>query len=109
MNEDETGELVVKMTNGAGGYQPGILITNELLKVTKPQVSNFLKRIDSIGFWNMKPKTGIAGLDGARWILEGVRHRKYHLIDRWTSDTKEIREPALALIHLAKLNVVEVY
>lgn len=102
--DDGTGELVGKMTNGSGGGPPGILVHDATLKVTKLQVEDFRKKIESIGFWDMKTRTSIFGMDGERWIMEGIRNGKYHIVDRWTTDTKEIRIPALTLVHLAKMN-----
>lgn len=108
---DGTGELVAKMTSGAGGYEPGVLETNNVLQITKQKVLDFQKQIEKIAFWEMKSKIELGGLDGARWIIEGVKDGKYHLVDRWTSQTKAIHEAVLMLLHLSKfeINKSEIY
>jgi hypothetical protein len=51
-------------------------------------------------------------LDGAQWILEGVKNGKYQVTDRWSPEVGPIRNLGIMmLIDLAKLKLLyeEVY
>src|SRR5262245_45026270 len=50
---DGTGKLTVKMSNGAGGYNPGKLIKNISRSVTQEQTGKFLEKIKALGFWEL--------------------------------------------------------
>jgi hypothetical protein len=59
--------------------------------------------IDQSAFWRMPtvdPKGG--GLDGAQWILEGVRQGGYHVTDRWAPPV-EYREAFRGALRAAGL------
>jgi hypothetical protein len=40
--------------------------------------------VDEVGFWKApNPVDDHPGMDGAQWIIEGVKGGKYHVVDRW--------------------------
>lgn len=88
------GRLVSKMTSGKGGYDPGHLIFNRESPLSK-QVPMFLDAIQELNFWDLPtsapsvngPDGSTAiGVDGAQWVVEGVKQGKYHVVDRWSPD-----------------------
>jgi hypothetical protein len=119
IHQDGTGLLTTKSTNGQGGYKPGELVINKTRALTKKQTSQALARINGNGFWGLpsyeKPKEGIGtngektveiGLDGAQWILEGVKDGKYQVTDRWSPKDGPIHNlGTMMLIDLAKLKL----
>ena len=45
INTDLTGVLIIKMTNGAGGYKPGTLIRNESIPMGRHGTALLLTRV----------------------------------------------------------------
>jgi hypothetical protein len=125
VHQDGTGLLTTKATSGQGGYKPGGLVMNKTRALTKEQTKWALDRINEAGFWGLptyeKPKEGVGpngektvqiDLDGAQWILEGVKDGKYQVTDRWSPENGPVRTLGIMmLIDLAKLKLLyqEVY
>ena len=113
---DGTALLTTKISSGHGGYEPGKLIENRARKLNREQTRWFLDRVEELKFWSLPttpPKDArTVGLDGAQWILEGVKDTQYHVVDRWSPDNGAVRTLGLAmLIDLAHLKLLyqEVY
>jgi hypothetical protein len=86
---DRTGILASKETGGHGGYEPGKLIRDRTVKLSKEQVDWFCDRLEDLGFWKLPawPKPdGTVGCDGAQWIVEGAKGGRYHVVDRWSPE-----------------------
>ena len=109
ITDDGQGEIVLKVTDGMGGYGSGKLVVNESQPVTKDSVTGFLSKLQSLNFWELPTSEKGLGCDGAQWILEGVRDGKYHLVDRWSPKKGKFRKTALALIGLSNLTVENIY
>jgi hypothetical protein len=125
ISHDGTGVLTTKATSGRGGYKPGNLVTNKTRALTKEQATWFLDRIEEVGFWSLpvyeKPHKGVGpngestvevNLDGAQWILEGIKDGQYHVADRWSPENGPVRTLGIImLIDLANLKLLyeEVY
>ena len=109
IGKEGTGLLVAKITNGAGGYRPGVMIKNQEISISREEVSKFLKELNEMKFWNLSFKDEKIGMDGARWVIEGIKDKKYHVVDRWSPKSGDVRDAALMLVHIAKLDVQPVY
>ncbi len=96
---DGIAEMTVRVTDGEGGYQPGNLIQNRTRPLTREQTQGFLARVERAKFWNLPAEetSDTVGVDGARWIIEGVKGGKYHVVDRWSPGKGPIRELGLLL------------
>ena len=57
----------------------------------------------------MPSKKETLGLDGARWILEGLKKGRYHVVERWSPEGGKFREAAECLIGLSKLDIEKIY
>ena len=100
------------MTSGAGDYKPGKLIQNKTRTLTSEQTSWFLGKIEAHNFWKLPSIQEDRGVDGAQWIIEGVRNGTYHIVDRWSPADGEIRDLGLFMLNdLAKIELAakEVY
>jgi hypothetical protein len=104
---DGVGRLIVKMASGAGGYAPGELMRDETLTLEKEQSDLLLAIFEKNGFWKLPSiEESKSGLDGAQWIIEGVKGRRYHVVDRWSPQDGAVRVIGLALTKdFAKLSV----
>jgi len=104
---DGSSLLTIKITNGAGGYKPGHLVQSDKSTLTKEQTEAFLRRIEGNKFWDLEGiEKSPGGFDGARWIIEGVKGGKYHVVTRWTPQDGPIRAIGLFMLRdLAKLKI----
>jgi hypothetical protein len=59
--------------------------------VTRDETNWFLEQIDAQNFWKRKSIEGDRGVDGAQWIIEGVRSKTYHVVDRWSPKDGSVR------------------
>ena len=108
VNENDTITIYWKVSDGAGGYEPGNIVENKSKKLTLKEWEDFTEMISSIRFWDLPSiKTGLMGTDGAQWILEGKRLGKYQVIDRWGGG--EISNVCKKLIELTDLKIKDVY
>ena len=77
-------KLFSKMTNGAGGYEPGQIIWDTAFDIRTAQLDTLKSLVDKADFWNSPTEVYDDGLDGAEWILEAVNNDKYHWVSRWS-------------------------
>jgi hypothetical protein len=50
--------------------------------------------IPKIGCWEIRDR----GVDGAQWIIEGVRNKTYHVVDRWSPKDGSVRALGLFIV-----------
>jgi hypothetical protein len=97
--------LNVKQLSGAGGYEPGRLITNQTRQLTNAEWDDFVGLLDHSCYWQLPAEIDEMGNDGAQWILEGAREGRYHVVDRWTPRIGDFREACLYLLKLSNLGI----
>ena len=101
-------ELFINMKelSGAGGYEPGRMIRTEQRRLSQGEWDAFMRLLENSCYWDM-PTENIddAGLDGAQWILEGVREGRYHVVDRWTPQSGTFHAACVYLLELSGLKV----
>jgi len=108
---DGSGILTTKVTSGAGGYEPGKLIEDSTKNVSKEAVRSFLAHVDEVKYWSLPTSEpanpNIVALDGAEWVLEGVRNGAYKIVDRWSPEKGPIRDLVLTMtIDLAGMKLL---
>jgi len=65
---------------------------DEVATIPQDQLARFFTRLDDAHFWEMPTELSSRGLDGAEWILEGVRDGRYHAVVRWCPDAAQHAE-----------------
>jgi len=78
--------LYWKLSNGAGGYDPGELTIDKQKTLDKKTWQEFIERLNQADFWNLSSKEVNFGKDGSEWILEGQTESKYQVVDRWSPE-----------------------
>jgi hypothetical protein len=63
-------------------------------------VTDFLHLLDKANFWDLPVRDKRYGLDGADFILEGVKDGKYQVVKRWSPEEGAYLEAALFLLDL---------
>jgi hypothetical protein len=106
---DGSGELRLKVTDGAGGYDPGKVVVFESKRLVSTETEAWLASLDKAHFWEMSSLSHEGGFDGSQWILEGVKRGRYHVVDFWSPDSGAFRDAALLLIGLSGLDVDPLY
>jgi hypothetical protein len=107
---DGSGILYVKVTDGAGGYEPGKIKEDFKKSIPKEEIDKFLKLVKTENYWELPVKGGITGLDGAQWVVEGSQEGRYHVIDRWSPpEGASIKKIGLFLLNLSGLKVEDIY
>lgn len=125
INADGSSIVTAKAANGHGGSNPGKLVMKKTRVLTKQDTDYVLDRFKELGFWDLptheKPQVSIGAdgeeyaqinLEGAQWILEGVKDGNYHIVDRWSPENGATRTLGiLLLINIANLKLLyeEVY
>ncbi len=100
--------LFAKVTNGAGGYEAGQIKRDTTFKVSLKQWKELKELVDRAGFWNLPSRVDDHGKDGAEWILEGVRNKQYHWVERWSPTAErhtEFREVCEYLLNLSSVTI----
>lgn len=98
-------KLFTKELNGAGGYEPREVLRNFSRDLTEAEWCNFLKSLRKLNFWKLPTnRRDMTGLDGAQWLLEGVKNERYHVVDRWTPDDTDYRETCIYLLQLSGID-----
>lgn len=93
-------------TNGAGGYNAGKIIEQGDKEISINDFNEFKSKLDSCKFFNMATNEETMGLDGAKWILEGINgDNEYHLVDRWNAKENPFGKACLFLVELTELKI----
>ncbi len=109
INNEGNNKIIVKKTNGTGGYKSGKLVKNDTLILTEKDVQNIKKGLKNISFWSLPTHGSVMGLDGAEWLLEGYRKGEYHLVKRWSPEKGKFRKFCLYLMKLANVRLSNIY
>jgi len=104
---DGTSILTKKIASGAGGYRPGTLTEDNSRPLTREQTRKFLSCVDKVNFWTApNPIEDQAGTDGSQWIIEAVKGKHYHVVDRWMPKNGVAFELGrLLAFELGKINI----
>jgi tetratricopeptide (TPR) repeat protein len=92
-----------KRLNGKGGYEPGWLVEQKYRNLNEAEKQKLSELFSEVNYWEMSTEGGKLGFDGARWILEGNKNNKYHIVDRWTPHGGAYYNFCVYLIQLSKL------
>jgi len=97
-----------KVSDGAGGYEPGKIIENKSKKLSVNEWQMILKEIVEAKLWELPTiDESFSGLDGSQWILEIRVAGRYHVIDRWCG--AEIGKICRSLLALTDLKLEKIY
>ena len=110
-----SGWMHARMTSGQGGHEPGRIIRWGVSWLTRAKTQSLLEALAAADFWNLPTLARLnadpdgvqrIGVDGARWIVEGVKNGQYHVVDRWSPDTADpVREIGLLSLKLGRFRI----
>jgi hypothetical protein len=106
--------LSVKQLTGVGVRRDGedIFPKSLAVDVTRPMTptewEHLREKLSKAEFWAMPAIIEAnAGLDGAVWLLEGVKAERYHVVHRWSPNEEGYREACIHLLRISGLNIDE--
>lgn len=104
--KDDQINLVIKITDGLGGYDPGKIKLDTTISVDKEEWEIFKSLLKKAKFWEISTKDDVVGRDGSEWILEGIDNKKYHWATRWSPSDRDIdfKNVCEYLIKLTSIN-----
>lgn len=106
--------LSVKQLSSVGVPQeddvifPKTLTVNETRSVTEKEWEYFQESLKKARFWSMPTvdETSI-GVDGAAWLLEGLKLNQYHVVIRNSPKQGDYRDTCLYLLRISEVRVDE--
>jgi hypothetical protein len=107
-------QLVVRQLSAGGQAVDGqVKVVGELtIDVTRPATKeeweHFQELLTNSSFWSM-PSEDVRprGVDGAGWLLEGVKFNQYHLVNRRSPEQGAYREACIYLLRISGVPVDE--
>ena len=93
------GELRVRSRrlDGEDGFEPGELVEEFERELRGSESESLFRLLEEVDFTDdATEKKGAMGEDGTQWILEGVHDGQYHVLDRWSPDSRMDKETTLA-------------
>jgi hypothetical protein len=102
--------LAVRVLNGKSGYDAGVLERSDERALHATQWDLLQQQLKAARFWSLPREGNQQGLDGAEWVLEGVRPGEHRLVRRWCprvdTDDAAFRAACLALLEMAGLGAI---
>src|SRR5215469_8133831 len=87
VSPDGKGRVNIKTLDG----EREVMKVDETALATRDQLDRFFALLEEAHFWTTPtelPQTGRIGLDGAEWMMEGVKDGKYRAVVRWCPDVE---------------------
>jgi hypothetical protein len=76
--------LEATVLDGRGAERPGRVSERVTKKLSREQWQVAMAELKDMQFWRMPTRDPhLPGTDGTRWIVEGRRDGRYHVVDRW--------------------------
>ena len=85
-------QLVAKQLSGAGGYEPGIVEREATRPLSAIEIAKLDAILSATKVLEQRATDCNGGLDGSRWIVEGVDRNGYHFVNRWSPQEGPVRE-----------------
>lgn len=86
------------------GRGPGTLDREYSRNLDDTEWCALQKAFEKVDFWNMPFEEDYSGVDGAMWILEGVRNERYHIAERWSPQSGHYREACILMLELSGID-----
>lgn len=106
--------IIVKQLSDVGVFEngevifPKTLTVNETRPITEAEWERFQELLNTSGFWSMPTENGKPiGVDGAGWLLEGVKPGQYHIVDRQSPEQGGFREACIYLLRISGVKIDE--
>lgn len=103
IDREGNGKVFVKKSDGHGGYDAGKLVLDKVIELDSEQTEKLTNQLNELKFWELPTKIDRMGVDGAQWVMEGIKDGEYHIVDRWTPESGKFYETCNLFFELAKI------
>ena len=90
---------------GTGGDKPGQIIRRVQRLLSPAEQDKFLAKLNEVSAEEMQKNLIRFGVDGAQWVVEGVKNGQYQLVDKWTPGRGAYRDCGVAFLSLAGFSI----
>jgi len=87
--------LSARRLDGQAGYDPGKLAESKDIELDANDSKTLEVLIQNLNFFRLPTDDGVMGFDGDEWIMEGVSHGNYHVVERWCAGDYNPRKRGL--------------
>jgi hypothetical protein len=102
-------KLIFNMSDGAGGYSPGALMSHFAKPLRNDQLNKLIEIVNRYNIFNQPTTINNDGLDGSQWIIEVNIDGNYKVIDRWTPRRGVVYDIGKYLIELSEEKIDTLY
>ena len=99
VSPEEDARISIKTING----DREVTKVDETVSVPKDQLTRFLTLLEQAHFWTTPTELPTRGLDGAEWIMEGVKGGKYRTVVRWCPDIERQSDEEIRFAEAGRL------
>ena len=85
--------------------QSGKFVRLEYKNLSQEQWQKFLSLLEKSEYWNLPTKEKYMPQDGAKWIVEGFKRNRYHVVERTSPSDEDFRKACLYLLKLSNVDV----
>ncbi|MEG8219187.1 hypothetical protein OSJ57_00955 [Sphingomonas sp. HH69] len=99
---DEKGKAQIFATrlSGQGGYSFGSIADQPLKTLSRDEAKKIIALFRAEAFPPAQARCGPPGMDGARWLLEGVDDAGYHFSERWSPRKGHMHDLGVYMLEL---------
>jgi hypothetical protein len=90
---------------GTGGRAPEGVVKRVQRALSAAELDAFLAKLNQVRVEEMQKGLARFGIDGAQWIVEGVKNGQYQVVDRWSPGPGAYRDLGKAFLGLAGFEI----
>jgi len=75
--------LSARRLNGQAGFELGTLVEAKDIELSAADSKTLDILLQNLKFFELPTDDDVRGFDGDEWILEGLSHGEYHVVQRW--------------------------
>lgn len=108
-NAENDTKLILKISDGAGGYTSKNLVKNEAKSLSETEWGQITAALNKTTFWKMPTEKMDFGCDGSEWIVGGMKNGEYHVVARWTPRKGDFYALGRKMIALSGAQIAPLY
>lgn len=100
IGENGKAQVFATRLSGQGGYSYGSIADQLSKSLSRDEIKKIMAMSGPNAFPPAHPHCGPPGMDGARWLLEGVGDAGYHFSEQWSPRNGDMRDLGVYMLEL---------